>query len=786
MRTAAQCMATYINNVTFLPTSALTIYCQAVWQRLLSCIVVRLAEREITGRGVAMKVLTLASALVCGLILSLTDAHADSGLLSGLGGKCVSVKGGDPADGTPLILWSCHGQADQQWELQANRTLRGLAGKCASVNGGNPADGTNLILWPCHGQADQQWELQADGTLRGLAGKCVDAAGANSADGTPLILWPCNSQPNQQWSGPPQSSPIFNSHLNEPGKPLRGFVDLHTHPMAHLGFGGHVVYGAPDVQVMMPAGAIYDRKGIGLSGSTCNKEPRPAENIQEALGTSYSSHGGHDFLKNKCGNHIRAIVLPKMMEKYHSNITSIEHSEGHPSFRDWPAYNDILHQQMWWEWIKRAKEGGLRVMVALAVNNYTLASGLEAQPPIDDQTVGKLQIEELIKFVGRHEDFMRMAYSAQDLRRIVESDKLAVVIGVELDDIGNMLKNNVSPTEDMVRREIRELHRLGVRYAFPVHVIDNRFGGTAAYEAEFARANRYQAGHWWDLTCSGGEGITRRVDLGWDVFKLLKLGGAGGEQPVPTCSPGDGHKNKLGLSPMGRVAIDEMMALGMLIDIDHMSQQTANETIDHTGRMGDNPADQYPVVSGHNGLRGVNPEHNSENQRTSKQYGDIAARGGIAGVGFGASNAPAFLRDANAVAALGISVNFGSDINGLVELPHSPECRTTPCVQYNASFPQARMGEKVWDYNRDGVAHIGLFPDFLKHVENLPGGAPLVNKLYNGAEAFARMWEKAGQVSKKILPPSSPTAPVVPIPHPPAEEPTKPDCPPSLPRCQPN
>src|SRR5690349_5768189 len=97
-------------------------------------------------------------------------------------------------------------------------------------------------------------------------------------------------------------SPIFDPALNAPGRPLRGFADLHTHPMAHLGFGGHVLHGAPDVDVLMAPGTIYDPSGQGMSGATCNGSMRRAASIAEALGTSYSTHRGHDFLKNKCGN----------------------------------------------------------------------------------------------------------------------------------------------------------------------------------------------------------------------------------------------------------------------------------------------------------------------------------------------------------------------------------------------------------------------------------------------------------------------------------------------------
>src|SRR5262245_12005336 len=38
---------------------------------------------------------------------------------------------------------------------------------------------------------------------------------------------------------------------------LRGWVDMHAHPMAHLAFGGHLLHGAPDVGARMAPGTRY-------------------------------------------------------------------------------------------------------------------------------------------------------------------------------------------------------------------------------------------------------------------------------------------------------------------------------------------------------------------------------------------------------------------------------------------------------------------------------------------------------------------------------------------------
>lgn len=299
-------------------------------------------------------------------------------------------------------------------------------------------------------------------------------------------------------------------------------------------------------------------------------------------------------------------------------------------------------------------------MVSLAVNNYTLATGIEANDPKTDKASGDLQIDELPRFVNQH-SWMQIARSPVELREIVgKQDKLAIIVGVELDDMGDFVRERVNPSPQAVRSEIQRLYRKGVRYIFPIHVTDNYIGGAAVYTDEFNRANCYQYGSWWRLECSAGNsGIRHQVQAGWDVFKTLKLGNCGGTAPVPLCATG--HQNSRGLTPLGYAAIDEMMRLGMIIDIDHASQKSVDDIIRHTRRY------RYPLVSGHNGLRGSGAHSHSENSRTSAQYRELAARGSIAGVGWGGSDASGWVQSLKAVKATGIPLALGSDINGLVD-----------------------------------------------------------------------------------------------------------------------
>ena len=74
------------------------------------------------------------------------------GRITGLGGKCLDVRGASSADGTKIQLWTCNGAANQQWTVDAGGTLEAL-GKCMDVTGGGTADGTQVQLWTCNGGA---------------------------------------------------------------------------------------------------------------------------------------------------------------------------------------------------------------------------------------------------------------------------------------------------------------------------------------------------------------------------------------------------------------------------------------------------------------------------------------------------------------------------------------------------------------------------------------------------------------------------------------------------------
>jgi microsomal dipeptidase-like Zn-dependent dipeptidase len=545
---------------------------------------------------------------------------------------------------------------------------------------------------------------------------------------------------------------------------LSGWVDLHTHPMINLAFAGKLIHGGVDEGSLLP-------QDLSCKGAT------RATSMAHALGDDRPSHGGWNAISFPCGDEFRKLLLFQFQQGNHALVTN-NPGRGYPDFLDWPKWNDITHQKMWYEWIRRARDGGLRVMVALATNNKTLGDAVSGpgDAATDDKTSADLQLTEIKALVGRHSDFMEVALGAADIKRIVQANKIAVVLGVEIDNVGNFnifppgllsgpAGEETQPGRDIITGEIQRLYNAGVRYVLPIHVVDNLFGGTAIYEDGFNTSNLREARHYWEIECANaGDGITHTYTDGYDVLRaaaaFLKLG----LDPLRRSGPGpacQGHRNKRGLTLQGIHAIKQMMKRGMIVDIDHMSHNSAERTLEIAEQF------QFPIVSGHSGIRGQ-AGANAENSRTRKQLERISKLHGMFGLGSdGVSRSAWAGQYQTAMNVMGYqsadtmkavyrngAVSFGTDLNGLVKGPMPGGGNR---VVYDASFPKSASGSKSWDYNTDGVAHYGMLADFVRDVRTAPsnnstgpGGVPLGvvgselvdDHLNRSANYFWQMWER--------------------------------------------
>ena len=126
-----------------------------------------------------------------------------TGPITGLGGLCVDVRGANPADFTPVQVYTCNGTNAQQWTVvAAGSTLRAL-GKCLDINSGGTADGTTVDLYACNSTGAQVFIPQSDGALLNpQSGKCLDDTNFSTTPGTQLQIWDCTGNTNQSWHLP--------------------------------------------------------------------------------------------------------------------------------------------------------------------------------------------------------------------------------------------------------------------------------------------------------------------------------------------------------------------------------------------------------------------------------------------------------------------------------------------------------------------------------------------------------------------------------------------------------
>jgi hypothetical protein len=68
------------------------------------------------------------------------------------------------------------------------------------------------------------------------------------------------------------------------------------------------------------------------------------------------------------------------------------------------------------------------------------------------------------------------------------------------------------------------------------------------------------------------------------------------------------------------------------------------------------------------------------------------------------------------------------------------------------TFTQEQWGERKFDFNTDGVANYGLYADWLRQLQ-LTGGQAAMHAMFQGAEAYLDMWERAeGVPGPRCLP----------------------------------
>jgi poly(3-hydroxybutyrate) depolymerase len=111
-------------------------------------------------------------------------------------GRCLDVNGAGTANGTQMITWDCHNNANQQFTLNG-QTLR-VTGKCLDAPI-NATSGARVQIWDCNGGANQSWNLTSTGTVTSVqTGLCLNSTGTGNAAAVTVAT--CDSSAAQRWA----------------------------------------------------------------------------------------------------------------------------------------------------------------------------------------------------------------------------------------------------------------------------------------------------------------------------------------------------------------------------------------------------------------------------------------------------------------------------------------------------------------------------------------------------------------------------------------------------------
>ena len=456
-----------------------------------------------------------------------------------------------------------------------------------------------------------------------------------------------------------------------------------------------------------------------------------------------------------------------VLEQATSEIGRGHDPVGWPTFKDWPRPDSLTHEGTYYKWMERAWQGGMRLFVNLLVENnklcqlYPLKGPNWQQTQCDDMKSVALQardMRELERYIdaqygGPGKGWYRIVTNPFQARQVINAGKLAVVMGIETSiPFGcTFVAANVPMCDEAtIDRQLDEVYDMGVRQMELVNKFDNALSGVAGDSGDTGvlvnGANFLETQTFWDMeTCpvDYGEGVSDKEQYaspedGGVFTQRDGLFGAVAEvsginlPAVPLYAPAP-HCNQRPLTDLGEHTIRGMVDRGMIFDPDHMSVVARKESLDLLEQL-----DYSGVISSHS-------------WSTPDAYPRIYELGGVVMPYAGDSTGFVDKWEQHLTWAdprYYFGFGYGADINGLGAQgdPRGADAENPVTYPFTGlggvTVDQQRSGERVYDINVDGVAHYGLYPDWLQDLENL-AGPDITTDMSRGAEAYLQMWERA-------------------------------------------
>jgi microsomal dipeptidase-like Zn-dependent dipeptidase len=552
---------------------------------------------------------------------------------------------------------------------------------------------------------------------------------------------------------------------------LYGIVDTHSHILANWGFGGGGMF----------HGAPFHRLGVEHALPDCSVS-HGEMGRRDLFGYAFDS-GGTDLDLEAL---LPILLLGELDVDNHATA-------GYPDFTEWPdARRRATHQVQYYRWLERAWMGGLRLVVQHAVSNSAvchMTAGADIQQTrysCEDMVGVDRSLDEVYlmeRYIdaqsgGPGQGWFRVVRSPEEAREVIGDGKLAVLLGIETSDLFDcrLTPREGSPVcdEAYVEDQLDVYYERGVRVLFPVHKYDNAFSAGDGDRDIIELGNFVNSGHWLNFVddCPNAPAIFDHGSVSFgglnqprdDYLSAPPVDMSGfPENPVGAVVPyineilagglSGEYCQKTGLTALGEHLIVQMMARGMILEVDHLPQrgyERAYELLEEH---------DYPAAGTHGG----------------HWDGRLYALGGVSKTGFGTCRDPERpgatldgLRDRVAlIEAEGgyPAEGFGFDLNGFARAQGprfgAEGCSTPqedpvtyPFTSYagDVTFTEHSAGNRIFDYNTEGFVHIGLLPEMLEDARNDAESDADLEPLFRSAEGYIRMWEKAEARSAELGP----------------------------------
>lgn len=431
---------------------------------------------------------------------------------------------------------------------------------------------------------------------------------------------------------------------NGANQPLWGFADTHAHLGNHLSMksldtthlDGYLFHGIPGTITTSTATLSGELPSCDMQGhGTAHGARKLLEALEAAsLGASPNfpkgcfpgNIAGHFGTCQFKGHHV-ALKTPIDQQHWGAGVST----NGGKDLVGWPYWNTRAHQQMHLTWVQRAYQGGQRLMFASAGNTEALGMAMRGSHlghHLSDYGALRRFKNYMTAMATANSTWMEIALSPKHARRIIQSNKLAIVLATEVDDLGSHCAGDLTSTladdpqdhgkttttegADPFNQErdraaaascttaaqwttrIDNLYRAGYRVVMPVHLADNDLGGPALYDEAFNTNSRFMTGAFHQVGLSSDvqyvyppmppylawAGMWNGRQAGW----TNSLGIVGGQSVgysvapymgAPVAYPYDninGHTNLRSLTSNGLAVIAAIKARGMFLDLAHLGQ----------------------------------------------------------------------------------------------------------------------------------------------------------------------------------------------------------------------